>query len=340
MKRASFFLMTFVLAFLVVWILFGARLGGIWIILIGLFGWAFLSWLLWQARKLQAKKLVYIGLGVLLGLFFPTSAIIESEKYFHYHLPQPFLSIVDILIYACFILALVLAAALLHAGVKMLQQRYSPPAAEEVGQVKTDDWILVIVFSLSASLLLLFFHNLSGLIMWDNTYDAIEGFWLFMPILVSLVCGTVLVVNLPGKLKLVSLMFFLFVPVLTYIVYVPAMNIDFRSMTRERGDRITYAIEAYRQREGQYPQTLAQLTPGDLLTIEPPFIINGQNWCYDAEPDIYRLGYVEREHWSSPCYYGEVFNSAGDFSGYPPVCEAELAIFTPKFDTTGFFGCK
>jgi hypothetical protein len=343
MKKTGFFLMTLLISFLIVWIGFGSRLGGIWVILIGLVVWFFLSLLLWQARKMQTKKVIYISLAVLLGLFWPTSSLIESEKFFKYHLPQPFLSILDILIYSCFILALVLAAVLIDRGVRMIYSWLNPPAAAQGDSPipgKRDGRMLAMLFGLSAGLLLMFLHNLSGLIMWDNTYDAIEGIWLFMPILTSLLCGIVLTVNLPGKTKLVGLLFVLFVPLMIYTVYVPAMNIDFRTMTRERGERLTYAIETYYNREGHYPKKLAQLTPRDLRTIQPPFILNGQNWCYDAGANYYRLGYVDREHWSSPCFKGVVFSYAGSLSDLTPVCETAIAALTVNYEEIEINWCK
>lgn len=338
MKKAGFFLMTFFLAFLVAWVLFGARLGGVWVILIGLGCWLLLSFLLWQARKLKTKTLLFIGFGLFLALFWPTSSIIESERYYHYRLPQPFLSIVDILVYACFLLSLVVAAALLSAGVKMIQQGLTP--AGDAPAEKPGSWLLALVFGLAGLLLLQFFRNLSELLMWDNTNDPIEVFWLILPILTCLVCGTVLAASQSGRAKLVSLVFFLFIPIMMYIIFVPAVNIDFRTITRERGERITYALETYRQREGEYPQRLTQLTPRDLRIIRPPFIFNGQNWCYDSGGSSYLLGYVDRDHWSSPCYVGQVVSSAGDISSLPPVCASQVKELMDVIEDSGIDWCK
>ena len=164
-------------------------------------------------------------------------------------------------------------------------------------------------------MLVKFYHNLSGLIMWDNTYDPIEFLWLILPILIAIICGVILMINLPGKTKLAGWLFLLLVPTMMWIVYVPAVNIDPHQVTTERAERLSYAIENYYQREGKYPQTLSQLVPRDRLFIPVPMIINGQSWCYDAGSDSYRLGSVDRVIGVPPAFYGTIFTSVGDTSG-------------------------
>jgi hypothetical protein len=189
-------------------------------------------------------------------------------------------------------------------------------------------------------LLVKFYHNLSGLIMWDNTYDAIEFLWLILPILTAIFCGIILMINLPGKSKLAGLLFLLLVPTMMWIVYVPAVNIDPHQVTTERAERLSYAIENYYQREGHYPQTLSQLVPRDRLFIPIPMIINGQSWCYDAGPNYYRLGTVDRCQWSSPNFFGTVFKSVGDISDLPAVCDAVVTAHNQQFGSDEFIGCK
>lgn len=343
MKRIGFFILTFCLGFPIAWVAFGSFLGSPWNLVKSLVLWFGLTLLFWQARKLRDNQLLIIGLVVLLGLFWPTSSIIESDRFYHYRLPQPFLSILDTLVFCWFLLALILAAVLFYRGIQKVHDRLNPQTAGEGENRPADSragWKPAWMFGLSALLLGMFLHNLAGLLMWDNTTDSLDVLWLMLPSLVCLMCGITLLISLPGKSKLAGLVFVFLLPFLMWVVCFPAENFDFRTLTRERGERITYAIDTYFQREGHYPQSLGQLVPRDLRAVDRPFIVNGQNWCYDAGEGYYRLGYVDREHWSSPCYYEKLVSSAGDVSGLSAVCEAPLAELKAPYDTTGIIGCK
>jgi hypothetical protein len=50
-------------------------------------------------------------------------------------------------------------------------------------------------------------------------------------------------------------------------------------------------------------------------------IINGQDWCYEGGDDHYRLGYVDREHWSSPYLVRQVHKTAGEYLETGNFCE-------------------
>lgn len=80
--------------------------------------------------------------------------------------------------------------------------------------------------------------------------------------------------------------------------------------TERRAALIDRAIKRYRQDHGSYPQALSALTPGYLLYLPTPFIIPRQDWCYQGGEDYYRLGYVNREYFSTPTSV-EVHASAG-----------------------------
>jgi hypothetical protein len=53
-------------------------------------------------------------------------------------------------------------------------------------------------------------------------------------------------------------------------------------------------------------------------------IIRGQTWCYAGGPDHYRLGYVDRAHWSDPRLIGHTYSTAGAVAEVPPLCAAEI----------------
>jgi hypothetical protein len=342
-KRLVFYIVTLITALMILPSIFGATIGRGWRLIALLVGWFVFTTLAWQARKLPIKVWFYTGLVVLAGLFWPTSFLIESNFVFQDRLPQPFLGILDVVILLLPLLALIIAAYLIYAAILMIRDQQTPPGVEgETSLPRSGQGgrMLAIVVTLAVLLLVKFYHNLSGLIMWDNTYDPIEFLWLILPILIAIICGVILVINLPGKTKLAGWLYLLLVPAMMWIVYVPAFNVDPHQVTTERAERLSYAIEKYYQREGYYPQTLSQLVPTDRLFIPVPMIINGQSWCYDAGPDYYRLGYVDRCHWSSPNFFGTVFKSVGDVSSLSAVCDAVVTAHNQQFGSDDFIGCK
>lgn len=61
-----------------------------------------------------------------------------------------------------------------------------------------------------------------------------------------------------------------------------------------------------------------------MLALPEPVIIYGQNWCYESGDGYYRLGYVDREHWSDPRLIGRIYKAEGQTSEQSLMCEAEI----------------
>jgi len=55
-----------------------------------------------------------------------------------------------------------------------------------------------------------------------------------------------------------------------------------------------------------------------------PFIIYGQDWCYEGGEDGYRLGYVDRSHWSDPNLFGHLYQASGSDAGASDLCADEI----------------
>jgi hypothetical protein len=70
--------------------------------------------------------------------------------------------------------------------------------------------------------------------------------------------------------------------------------------------------------------TKSQLTPFYILSFPGPVIIYGQYWCYDGGEDYYRLGYLDREHWSSPILFGRVYSAKGHSPLKVDVCQPAI----------------
>ena len=104
-----------------------------------------------------------------------------------------------------------------------------------------------------------------------------------------------------------------------------AQRVDFRALTSQRADRVVQSIESFYAREGHYPESLSELTPRFILVLPEPIIIYGQEWCYESGDGYFRLGYVDREHWSDPRLIGRIYKTEGSPVGQSLMCEAEVA---------------
>jgi hypothetical protein len=167
-------------------------------------------------------------------------------------------------------------------------------------------------------------YNLYDLTLWDATYDPLGYIWLIFPILAVLLAGVMLSVALTGRRKLAGLAYAVLVSVVLIAVSASAQRVDFRQETADRAERTVQAIESYYARRESYPETLSQLTPWHILPLPKPMIIYGQDWCYESGDGYYRLGFLDREHWSDPRLIGRVYKPAGKTIDAPPICMDEF----------------
>jgi len=208
-------------------------------------------------------------------------------------------------------LGLMMVAALLSSGVKLLQARARKTA--------------VFFFILSALLLAAALRNYYWLAIWDSTNDGLGFLWLFIPIMGIFLATIGLVATLPRPAKLTAFFYLLLLPPALLLVIERTHHVDFYQLTERRAERVNQAIKAYSDHAGTYPDNLHQLTPRLLRSLSEPMIIFGQDWCYDSDGDRYQFGYVYREHWSSPNLVGHAVSSINEESDLPPLCEAEIA---------------
>ena len=177
---------------------------------------------------------------------------------------------------------------------------------------------------LAGILVLKLLHNLYELTLWDSTYDALTYLWLIVPICAVLLSALMLSVLLPERTKLAGFLYVLVLPGLMIGTSAIAQRVDFREVTARRAERTVRAIESYYARQGHYPDTLSELSPRDLLSIPKPMIIYGQDWCYEGGQDYYRLGYIDREHWSDPRLIGRIYKAAGELPEPRQICLEEF----------------
>jgi hypothetical protein len=241
--------------------------------------------------------------------------------------------------------ALVIAALLFHTGWRFVQERRKaapgeggpPPAA---GRALSK--AAAAVFGLAALVLGLTLYNLYWLAIWDSTTDSLDFIWLVGPVLAAVFAGLLLAALLPWRVKWAGVSYAVLIPLLMIGVFNRAKQIDFRQLTEARAGQVTQAIEAYYAREGRYPLDLRQLTPLYLVAIPDPVIMQGQSWCYLAGEDYYRLGYLNRDHWSSPILYGRVVAAKGHSGLKMDVCQAAIEAYQTQvpdwFQTLEIYG--
>lgn len=321
MLKKILFLIALVGLALAYWWIVGRLLGmsyGAQIPLTGIGVLGFLA-LLWAARRLGIWFRLAAGLLILAASFLP---IFLSMPY----VPDRFPSLIDtfLAVWPMLVpsLAIVAAALLLYAGIRRVRGRGLVGGSESGEQPA--GWITAACFILGTLLLVKMLNWLYWLMLWDNTDDPLGFIWLFLPVAAALSSGILLSILLPGRYKLAGV-YGLLLPVLMVAVTAPAQGIDFRLETEERAVQASQAIESYYARNGRYPQDLRQLTPWYGPSLPGPFIIYGEEWCYDGGAGYYRLGYVDREHWSSPVVTGRVFKAVGSLPDLPGICAAEIA---------------
>ncbi len=256
------------------------------------------------------------GLTILAALFLVPPVFFEHEPW-----PRPaYLQndwITSFLPQALPCLALVAAAALLAAGLNRLQSQ-----GEEIGFGKL---AALAALGLSGLILVGGFYHLYWLFVWDSTYDPLTIILLFLPVMAALAGAATLAVLLHKRRGWIGLVYAVFAVGAIMAVFLSAKLVDYRALTESRAARIARALERYHARQGTYPQSLEQLQPWTMLSITEPVIMHGQKWCYQGEKDAYRLGYLNREHWSSPELFTTVAQTQGRPSASGDVCADEIA---------------
>lgn len=273
------------------------------------------------ARKVSHKVWGLAALLILALLFLPASLPVRLPS----PLGDPALMLP---------ITLIGVALLLHSGLNLLGARRNTGALENrSSQTRRKYAAALCILALGSLLLAKTLHNWYWFMVWDTTTDSIGYLWIVFLMPVVLLSGVVLSIALPGRTKWAGLLYSLLILALMSGISALAQRVDFRQLTEERAAQITRALEAYHAREGHYPQDLRQLVPRYILSLPEPVIIYGQDWCYDGGEDYYRLGYVYREHWSSPLLIGRTYKTMGEVpDGLPGICDEEISALTQRPD--------
>ena len=168
--------------------------------------------------------------------------------------------------------------------------------------------------------------------VWDQTSDGIYGVFIsHQTSLIAVGAGMIMALTLRGRQRLAGFIFILVVPVLFYQSFEAGWDVSYHDITEKRAERISQALETFRVREGQYPDALKALTPRDLLYIQQPMILAGEEWCYQGGEDAFQLAAFYREYFSSPVSL-KLYKSAGEPPPGPLPCEERLAAMKERYN--------
>lgn len=266
---------------------------------------------------------ILLGLAALIAMRLPPQVLITI---FPPQGVEPFGSSILLALFVVLAAALVLSLLLLVYGLANAGREQDPLAGRRITAVIA---ILLSFVLLAASL-----HSAYRFTLWDNTHDALGLICLSGPFLAIFFATILALLALPGKTKLVAVLFALLTPAALAGISFYGGRIDIREQAETRADRVTLALEDYRQTNGRYPHDLSDLTPRYLLTLPEPGVIFAQEWCYESDGAGYALGYVTRDHWSDPRLYARVrFGGTGHDQNVCETAVAALAARAPDYFT-------
>jgi hypothetical protein len=273
-------------------------------------------------KRREPRVWIFAGLLLLAVLLVPPSIQVGTQEMIPVPISAGIFMAVTLAVIFIPCVALVLGALLLHLGACLIRGR---PGTGESGDAQAQRRLAVALFSLNGLLIGKIIYNLYWLAIWDSTGDSLDHIWLITPVFFAIFAGVLLAALLPWKVKMVGLGYALLIPSLMVWVFSSAKQVDFRQLTEARAGQVSQALALYHAREGRYPQTLGVLVPRYLFPIPGPVIMVGQNnWCYQAGVDYFRLGYLDRSHWSSPIYFGRVVSGQGRSPLKEDVCLAQI----------------
>lgn len=191
---------------------------------------------------------------------------------------------------------------------------------------------------LGLALLLLggFIYTFWWIWIWDGTNDGVRGYLMVqVTVLATVVIGLVIGMTAAGWKRWIGVPYIILVAGLLFgAVRLMSGEVDpHHRVTEARASRIAAAVERFRTKTGGYPPDLATLVPTELWWIPQPMILPEQAWCYEGNPDYFRLGALYREHWSTPFLIVQVYASAGDVPETSWECDEQLAEIGPQYET-------
>jgi hypothetical protein len=221
--------------------------------------------------------------------------------------------------------------AIVLSGVLVTASFHSPGTQGENTARKPPRRMRLFMAGLASVLLFYLAYNIFWGSVWDQTSDGLYGIFLSqLSGLIAVGTGMIMMLVLRGRNRLAGMLFMIVVPVMLNQSFEAGWHVSYHEITEGRAERISRALEKFHAREGSYPETLHALTPRDLLFIQQPVILAGEDWCYESGGDYYRLAAFYREFFSAPVSL-RLYRSAGETPTSPMPCEERLAAMKEKY---------
>jgi hypothetical protein len=272
----------------------------------------------WSLGSRSGKLTAGMSLIALAGLFL-LNLLMRDPLMLRDGLP-PWLGYpIGISFYVTLILTVVMAAVLITSG---LQQAYA--STENTAIFNHARRKMILRFGLAVILLGYLAYTILWGSIWDQTSDGIFGVAVSIQAgAIAVAAGMVMAVVLNGKRRTAGFLFALLVPIVMFQSFQIGWQVSYHELTENRAARIERALARYQKREGAYPETLRALTPIDLIYIQQPIILAGEEWCYQGGEDYYRLAAYSREFFSAPVSL-QMYAAAGQPPDSPWSCEEAL----------------
>ena len=255
-----------------------------------------------------------------LGMFFLLNQLMRNPPTFSTDPPSPVIRFLFLFAYSVIpSLTVVMSAVLMTTNLQPTGTRGGNAALNRSRRMR------VFKFGFAFILVIYLAHTIFWGSVWDQTSDGLfGGFVLQQAGIIAIGVGMVMTVTLRGKNRFAGLLFILVAPVLLYQSFETGWRVSYHEITERRAARIAESLAQFYARKSHYPETLQELTPRDLLFIQQPVILAGEEWCYQGGGDYYRLAAFFREFFGSPVSLRE-YEAAGE----PPAgswgCEERLA---------------
>jgi hypothetical protein len=280
---------------------------------------------IFAGRKAHSNAWIAAGILTLLTLFVPSAMLAEHPP----GIPESVRQVLTIGLIAVLVLAPVVGGLLLNSALHQLIPAFYYGASVDgmnlAGNKQSNGKVKLLLF-LSSLIIIKLLHNIYWLMVWDGASDSLSYLWLFIPLFGVIFAALHLLINMPARYKMAGIAYTLLVPILLVVVATLGQQVDFRDLTESRAERVTQAIERYYASEGRYPQSLSELTPWPVFSNPGPVIIYGQGWCYQGSSETFQLGYVDREHWSSPYLFSHLYSQKGPFLESTDLCADQIQL--------------
>jgi hypothetical protein len=229
-------------------------------------GWAIGRWRGWLAVALSL---------VSLGIIFMFSQFMSRPPNFTESPPSPVISI--LFLFALYVipgLAVVMSAVLITTTLQVTR------IAGEDTTLNYPRGMQLARIGFALILLIYLAYTIFWGSVWDHTNDGLFGVTVSqLSAIIASGTGMIMTSALRGRYRLAGLLFIVIMPLFLYQSFEAGWRVSYHEITERRAERIAGALDRFHERDGYYPESLEALTPRDLLILQQPVILAGEEWC-------------------------------------------------------------